>query len=1341
MDYAKRREKRQATDIVMKHRGRFLGSKIVLATILLVGGLCGSPVEAQLTLASDMVLDSEALLMPIGSTYGPAINGLGHQSEALLTRGDYQYATWYHNGPDDEYVYVARRHLSGTNWEVIDDLGITFDRGDGNAWDNHNVIAMGVADNGTVHLAYDHHGHTLRYTNSAAGAATSGTWNASLFNSEQNALNVSDANLTAVTYPRFVDDTATGTTHFIYRSGGSGNGDLHVATYDPTSSTWGPLRNFIDGDAGTYVDSVGSSNNRNAYLNGVDVDASGRMHITWTWRESAGGTNHDIMYAYSDDGGDTWKNNAGVTVGTPGSPMDLDSPGITVVPMDRTNTLMNQQTQTVDADGAVHTVMWHRADGQPPTGGFTTSVSAYYHYFRDPGKTLLADYFDGQGLALNGASPDRARNGATWEAGDTFLDSGIAGTTVAGEANGQAAHLDFTPEAGKVYTAEATIVNNESNWVGFGFLPSDPSSGDWSQTSFEVRHSNAPGYAWMLSRDSTGNDQEGFLGTGTTGAQAWNGDVVDPTAPVDMKIVLDTRDENWTVEWFLNGESQGTPVAYGSTGNPGIGGIGFSHDRSDTSNGGATITNFSLKEGETVGEWVRNELPTERAVGSRPDMGYDEAGNLYAVYLSPGEGDGQGVTADYYTNGDLIIAAASKATRWQDWEIVYTDSADFVGEPRLDTTRLVQDGILSIFVQENGGNIGTPTGSALHVYEFDRLAQHVVWAGTDAAEWNNDATSDWDSEGDDFGDATFQAGYRVTFDDGGTSLNLQITEAVAPSSTVFRNTSGSSYSLSGQPIAGTGDLRLIGGGDVHLNNGANTYSGDTIVDSGTLYLQGDTSLVSPNIRVAAGAALDASGTISGNLALVGQNLTVDGQVAGNVQASSGSTVALGAAAQVQGAVSVSGSAMLSGQGTITGNLQAIGGVVRVGGVGLSTTGGTSSTVIDDFESGLSGYTSTIILDTNGGGSNFASWQIDQGRLQYVTTFEWGSTVEQSAYIRNGLALDVGQEVQVDLDHTNASQDIGLYVGGTSPTTGVRENYVNIYARAGGGLFSRGFLGENELNLQSGGSPSFDQLFIKRVGTDDYELGYYNGTNRVVLTTRNGMTGNDGSVVGFYTDVRNEGELGLLDNFTIVETGVLQYQGETLLVEGDAEFDSLATLQLDIATPNGSDLLMVTGNMQAGGTLEVTLDDEAPAPSLGDGFDLLDFASAGGAFDDFVLPLLSTGLAWNTTQLLENGLLSVGLAGDYNGDGAVNLADYTVWRNNLGGNWISNRDSGLFGAIGVQDYDVWKQNFGLTMVSGAVHTSAAVPEPSTLWLVALTLGITCLVRGYGSPGAEAREQRR
>ncbi|WP_425400018.1 PEP-CTERM sorting domain-containing protein [Aeoliella sp.] len=82
----------------------------------------------------------------------------------------------------------------------------------------------------------------------------------------------------------------------------------------------------------------------------------------------------------------------------------------------------------------------------------------------------------------------------------------------------------------------------------------------------------------------------------------------------------------------------------------------------------------------------------------------------------------------------------------------------------------------------------------------------------------------------------------------------------------------------------------------------------------------------------------------------------------------------------------------------------------------------------------------------------------------------------------------------------------------------------------------------------------------------------------------------------------------------------------------------------------------------------------------------------------------------------------GLAGDFNGDNVVNLADYTVWRNNLGADEsVLPAGSGDgSGTVDAGDYTQWKDNFGAT--AGALSTveTAAVPEPSSLAIVALSM---------------------
>jgi hypothetical protein len=80
-------------------------------------------------------------------------------------------------------------------------------------------------------------------------------------------------------------------------------------------------------------------------------------------------------------------------------------------------------------------------------------------------------------------------------------------------------------------------------------------------------------------------------------------------------------------------------------------------------------------------------------------------------------------------------------------------------------------------------------------------------------------------------------------------------------------------------------------------------------------------------------------------------------------------------------------------------------------------------------------------------------------------------------------------------------------------------------------------------------------------------------------------------------------------------------------------------------------------------------------------------------------------------------------GDYNCNGIVDAADYTVWRDHLGQNYsLQNRDPGASGPISQSDYDYWVAHFGQSG-SGAASsgTQVAVPEPGTT-----LLAITALV---------------
>lgn len=76
-----------------------------------------------------------------------------------------------------------------------------------------------------------------------------------------------------------------------------------------------------------------------------------------------------------------------------------------------------------------------------------------------------------------------------------------------------------------------------------------------------------------------------------------------------------------------------------------------------------------------------------------------------------------------------------------------------------------------------------------------------------------------------------------------------------------------------------------------------------------------------------------------------------------------------------------------------------------------------------------------------------------------------------------------------------------------------------------------------------------------------------------------------------------------------------------------------------------------------------------------------------------------------------------LAGDFNDDGRVDAADYTLWRDQLGSNLPLPNDDQLGAPIGNAHYELWRANFGATSASLA-SGAGAVPEPAT-WLVLLS----------------------
>ena len=97
-----------------------------------------------------------------------------------------------------------------------------------------------------------------------------------------------------------------------------------------------------------------------------------------------------------------------------------------------------------------------------------------------------------------------------------------------------------------------------------------------------------------------------------------------------------------------------------------------------------------------------------------------------------------------------------------------------------------------------------------------------------------------------------------------------------------------------------------------------------------------------------------------------------------------------------------------------------------------------------------------------------------------------------------------------------------------------------------------------------------------------------------------------------------------------------------------------------------------------------------------------------------------------------------LVGDYNSNGVVDAADYTIWRDHLGQTFsLQNRDpANGSGAISAADYNSWKANFGAALGAGSASgtASGAVPEPAAGLMCVLAI---CLAAGARLPTGKGR----
>lgn len=594
-------------------------------------------------------------------------------------------------------------------------------------------------------------------------------------------------------------------------------------------------------------------------------------------------------------------------------------------------------------------------------------------------------------------------------------------------------------------------------------------------------------------------------------------------------------------------------------------------------------------------------------------------------------------------------------------------------------------------------------------------SKSLLWKGDTATpmSWDVGDSINWDSGGGALD--VYLEGAEVAFDDSGSTYQIHIQSAVAPSGTAFNNTSAT-YTLTGAGIAGTGRMRVIGGGTVNLENGENSYTGETLIARGTLKLAGDTTLSgSPTIRVEKAGTLDVSDLSAPAYQLDGQTLLNEGVVKGNVLATNGSTIHIQSAGEVNGNISAEAST-ISGGGVVNGNVTVqAGAVLQVGTAGIVSE---LQFTYQDATHGPGGNT------TYSDGTTFVPTSNPDWQLRGLGNPGDGSLGNN------------GQVYQGGSDDPGTAKELKTRITGLTPGESYTV-YVNYWDATGSTW-------RIDAGATSGDLALFDSprqfVFGSTDGIDPETLDYVSpplvaeGNRRLWGGNLGELIADANGVIEVFIDDTgtSDGDDRTWYDGVSISSGRVYSGQTTMAISGDFLLESGSTLRLDVGDSSHHDKLVVSGAMAVEGTLEVNIAQNGQAPAIGDAYDIIDFNAATGVFESLSLPNLPIGARWDVSDLYTEGQLKVApvVPGDFNSDGVVNLADYAVWRNNFGADEdgiVMLNGNGDGGTVGVSDFMLWKSHFGSTAGGQPVSSdSKPVPEIGSSSILTVCLMVATLL---------------
>lgn len=205
---------------------------------------------------------------------------------------------------------------------------------------------------------------------------------------------------------------------------------------------------------------------------------------------------------------------------------------------------------------------------------------------------LYYDDFSGSSSTdLHGTTPDVTIDSNTWNAGALWKADGSINK---GGFQTQMAFLPFTPTSGLIYTLsldanpDDTSLNS-SDWFSLHFSASEGSHNGWYNSG------TGPGPGVLLRGNHNAADAFYSVSGPGHGSGLETNSISVNAGFVNLKIVLDTTNANWKVDWYVDNNHVRT-VTYGA--DPAINFVGFT--AYDTSFG--FIDNFTLSDNSVVPE-------------------------------------------------------------------------------------------------------------------------------------------------------------------------------------------------------------------------------------------------------------------------------------------------------------------------------------------------------------------------------------------------------------------------------------------------------------------------------------------------------------------------------------------------------------------------------------------------------------------------------------------------------------------------------------------------------------------------------------------------------------------